>query len=89
MKKAKIKVINTDEITEKKVFQPIKKMVIMTNIPLQGGCIRCEVLKDHNGMLDELRAGDIIDLPERRYKSLSFRGMVKKAEPGAKSNKRR
>lgn len=57
---------------------------------LEEGYIRVVVLKDHNTMSGELlRDGDILDLPERRYKSLSFRGMVKIYEGKNLPNKQR
>lgn len=43
----------------------------------EDGHIRVIVLIDYKGMNDELYAGDIIDVPERRFKSLSLRGLVK------------
>lgn len=48
-----------------------------TRVPVPGGYVRCIVMIDHGGMYDMLYAGDIADLPERRYKSLANRGYVK------------
>lgn len=56
---------------------------------LNEGHVRVIVLKDHNGMLNDLREGDIVDLPERRYKSLAFRGLVKLYEGSNLPNKQR
>ena len=53
------------------------------------GDIRVIVLKDYKGMLDNLYVGDIIDVPERRYKSLSFRGLVKIYGGKKQPNKKR
>ena len=75
--------------TEKIVYPAFSKYEIKTAIPLPNGYIRCIVMKDYNGMTDELREGDIIDLPERRYKSLSFRGMVKVYEGNKLPNRLR
>jgi hypothetical protein len=74
------------EIAPKTVF---RKIQILTAIPLSEGHIRCEVLKDYKGMTDDLYEGDIIDLPERRFKSLSFRGLVKVYEGKDYPNKQR
>jgi hypothetical protein len=57
--------------------------------PTESGDVRVIVLQDYNGMLNELRAGDIIDLPERRYKSLAFRGLVKLYSGKSEPNKQR
>jgi hypothetical protein len=78
-----------EPIAEKRIVQPFSKMEVLTKVPLPAGNIRVEVLKDFNGMIDILRAGDIIDLPERRYKSLVFRGMVKEYKGDKSPNKQR
>lgn len=76
--------------TEKRVFVPtFNKVEVLTKVPLPDGCIRCIVLIDHNGMLDNLRAGDIVDLPDRRYKTLAIRGLVKEYKGEGQPNKRR
>lgn len=41
------------------------------------GMIKCIVLKPYEGMSEAMFDGDIIELPERRFKSLAFRGFVK------------
>jgi hypothetical protein len=56
---------------EKKVF---KGKVPTRNIP--DGHIRVIVLKECEGMTGHYYEGDIIDLPERRFKSLRLRGLV-------------
>ena len=53
------------------------------------GDIRVIVLRDYKGMLDNLYVGDIIDVPERRYKSLAFRGLVEKYGGKKQPNKKR
>lgn len=65
------------------------KYEILTKIPLPFGHVRCICLKDFNGMIDNLRAGDIIDLPDRRYKSLMFRGLVAEYTGNLQPNKNR
>ena len=74
------------EKVERTVFP---KYEILTKVPLPDSHIRCLVLKDFNGMMDILRAGDIIDIPERRYKSLLFRGMVTPYTGESQPNKNR
>jgi hypothetical protein len=61
---------------EKVEFSPFKRDD-ETLGKLEEGHVRVIVLIDYKGMNDELYAGDIIDVPERRYKSLSLRGLVK------------
>ena len=65
-------------LKEKVIVPVFTKMEISTNVPLPSDHIRCIVLKDYKGMEGDCYKGDIQDLPERRYKSLSFRGVVKK-----------
>ena len=73
-----------------KVVMPVfEKRQVLTKVPLPEGHVRVEALKDFKGIEDELYVGDVFDVPNRRYKSMSFRGLVKKAEPGAQPNKLR
>ena len=73
-----------------KVVAPVfAKYEVLTNVPLPDGHVRVQALKDFKGMEDELYVGDIFDVPNRRYKTMSFRGLVKKADPGAQPNKLR
>lgn len=88
--KPKEKSIEVETIkAEKIVFNPKPKYQILTTVPLPDGYVRCIVLVDHKGMLDDLYRGDIVDLPERRVKSLAFRGLVKRYEGNEMPNKRR
>jgi hypothetical protein len=59
------------------------------SVPVAGGHIRCIVLKDYEGMIDYLYVGDVVDLPERRYKSLVFRGFVEEYKGNRAPNKMR
>ena len=70
----------------KKIYE---KNIITGNLPVQQGMIRCIVLIDYKGMLDDLYAGDVVDLPERRYKSLINRGVVKEYKGNRIPNKQR
>jgi hypothetical protein len=102
-KKPKIRVVRPEDIASEKinvkVERPTKekaeadpsfgKFEVLTVIPLKEGFVRAQVLQDYKGMEDDLYCGDIIDLPERRFKSLSFRGMVKEYKGGLNPNKRR
>ncbi len=69
--------------------QVFPKAIIITKVPLPEGYIRAEVLKDYKGMEDDLYCGDIVDLPERRFKSLSMRGLVMEYKGESQPNKRR
>jgi hypothetical protein len=84
-------VIETIRSSEKISEHPVFEKQVYQNIPtvLQPGDVRVIVLKDYNGMLNELREGDIVDMPERRYKSLAFRGLVKLYEGKNLPNKQR
>jgi hypothetical protein len=70
---------------------PVFEKKVYASLPtkLESGHVRVIVLKDHKGMLNELYEGDILDLPERRFKSLAFRGMVKLYEGTNEPNKQR
>lgn len=64
--------------TEKKVYN---------KIPVPEGHVRVIVLKEYEGMLvDRHEVGDIVDLPDRRFKTLVTRGIVREykgnKEPG-------
>lgn len=70
----------TQAVKEKVVFRSAGKNFIGTAVPIPIGYIRCIVLKAYDGMTCKILAGDIIDLPERRYKTLSIRGLLTKYE---------
>ncbi len=83
-------IIETIRSTEKVTFRPVfEKREILTPVPTNQGDVRVIVLKDYKGMLNDLYIGDIIDMPERRYKSLSFRGLVKLYDGPKQANKQR
>ena len=69
-------VIETVNATNEKGFIAEKKEY-NTRVPVPGGYVRCIVMLDFMGMQDILYAGDVVDLPDRRFKSLSNRGYVK------------
>ena len=86
--------------TEKKVVKPkrLKEKVVVGGafekkeymyIPLPEDHVRSIVLKDYKGMDSDLYAGDIIDLPNRRFKTLSLRGLVKRYDGKLSPNKMR
>ena len=52
----------------------VKEKVEYTATPT--GFIRAIAIVDYTGMTDIIFTGDVIDLPERRFKSLSSRGYV-------------
>ena len=84
-------VIETIRSSEKISGHPVFEKKEYVNLPtqLEEGYVRVIVVKDYKGMLNDLYAGDIIDLPERRYKSLAFRGLVKIYEGKSNPNKQR
>jgi hypothetical protein len=65
------------------------KVEYMSKIPLPPEHVRCIVLVDYKGMTDDLYIGDILDLPERRFKTLSLRGFVKEYTGTSQPNKDR
>ena len=75
-----------EKIEKKQVFE---KHIITGNLPVPENHIRCIVLIDYKGMIDELYVGDVMDLPIRRYKTLVRRGFVKKYEGPKIPNKQR
>jgi hypothetical protein len=76
----RVKPIIIDEVSSEKfdVKKFFEKRVIKGRIPipLAEGHIRVIVLKECDGMTGKYYEGDIVDLPERRYKSLRLRGLV-------------
>lgn len=75
---------------EKELKRPVyEKNVIRGSLPIPEGHVRCIVLVDYHGMMDNLYEGDVVDLPDRRYKTLANRGLVKKYEGDRIPNKRR
>lgn len=80
VKVKKVKPIIIDEVSSEKfdVKKFFEKRVIHSRIPipLADGHIRVIVLKECDGMTGKYYEGDIVDLPERRFKSMRFRGLV-------------
>ena len=79
----RVKPIIIDEVDSEKfdVQKFFEKRVIKGKVPtvernIAEGHIRVIVLKDCEGMTGHYYEGDIIDLPERRFKSLRLRGLV-------------
>ena len=77
----RVKPIIIDEIESEKfdVQKFFEKRVIKGKVPTRNipdGHIRVIVLKECEGMTGHYYEGDIIDLPERRFKSLRRRGLV-------------
>lgn len=94
-KKEKIKIIEPLDVVTIKSKEKVEKtpvfpkMEILTKVPLPDGYVRVIVLKDYKGMEDDLYTGDVIDVPDRRFKSLSLRGLVKEYKGDLQPNKRR
>jgi hypothetical protein len=82
-------IIETIRSTEKVEVRPVFEKQVIENIPIPTDSVRVIVLQDYKGMLNDLYVGDIIDMPERRYKTLSFRGLVKIYEGPKMPNKQR
>ena len=77
------------EVKEKRIVTPVLKSECLTEVPVPEGHIRAIVLQSYAGMVDDIDIGDILDLTERRFKSLSLRGMVKEYKGTEPPTKRR
>ena len=66
-----------------------EKIEVLTKVPLPNGHVRVEVQIPFQGMIDKLEPGDIVDLPERRFKSLSNRGIIRQYFGEKQPNKKR
>ena len=77
-KKIKKIVVNTISSKEKIVRAPVQEKRVITGIPVPEDHVRCIILRRCEGMTGWYVAGDIVDLPERRYKTMTFRGLVRK-----------
>lgn len=93
-KKAKPLTIETIYSTAQSAEKGVKeqrheKHVITGSLPVPEGHVRSIVLIVYVGMNDYLYVDDVIDLPARRFKSLSMRGFVKKYEGPRIPNKQR
>ncbi len=94
--KKRVKPIIIDEIDSEKfdVQKFFEKRVIKGRVPtaerhIPEGHIRVIVLKDCEGMTGPYYEGDIIDLPDRRFKSLRLRGLVDEYKGESGPNKER
>lgn len=92
----RVKPIIIDEIDSEKfdVQKFFEKRVIKGKVPtvernIAEGHIRVIVMKDCEGMTGHYYEGDIIDLPERRFKSLRLRGLVDEYKGDSGPNKER
>lgn len=76
-KARRVKPIIVDEVSSEKWVVPafIEKKALK-GFPVPDGHIRVIIIKDCEGMTGNYFEGDIIDLPERRFKSMRFRGLV-------------
>ena len=72
-----IETLSTTAPSEKRILSMTgEKNEVQIRVPIPSGHVRCIVMKDYEGMTDYLYVGDVVDLPERRFKSLVFRGYV-------------
>ena len=92
----RVKPIIIDEIDSEKfdVQKFFEKRVIKGKVPtvernIAEGHIRVIVMKDCEGMTGHYNEGDIIDLPERRFKSMRLRGLVDEYKGDSAPNKER
>ena len=92
----RVKPIIIDEIDSEKfdVQKFFEKRVIKGKVPtvernIAEGHIRVIVMKDCEGMTGHYYEGDIIDLPERRFKSMRLRGLVDEYKGDSAPNKER
>jgi hypothetical protein len=77
-----------EEVTSEKIVvaKKTEKRVVKTKIPIPEGHVRVIALVDFEGMTCHHYEGDVIDLPDRRFKTLVNRGIVREykgyKEPG-------
>lgn len=83
----KVEIIELTIDNEKVLRRMTKEKRSYTSIP--EGCVRAIVLKEHEGMSGLLFVGDIVDFPERRFKSLCNRGVVARYEGDSGTTARR
>lgn len=85
---SKRKPLIIEEVFAEKIVIPRKsEKKVYNKIPVPEGHVRVIVLKEYEGMLvDRHEVGDIVDLPDRRFKTLVTRGIVREykgnKEPG-------
>ena len=92
----RVKPIIIDEIESEKfdVQKFFEKRIIKGRVPtaerhIPEDHIRVIVLKDCEGMTGSYYEGDIIDLPERRFKSMRLRGLVDEYKGDSAPNRSR
>lgn len=73
-KKVKDAPVPEQELISSYKQRTIKEKVEYTATP--SGYIKAMALVDYSGMSDIIFKGDVILLPERRFKSLAYRGYV-------------
>lgn len=88
----KVRPIIIDEIIsqkfdEKAIIRVFPEKKETTGIPV--GHVRVVILKDCEGMSGPYKAGDIIDIPDRRFKTLALRGFCAEYRGSKKPNKDR
>ena len=81
---------STAELAEKELVRPVyEKHVITGTLPVPEDHVRCIVLVDYKGMLNDLYINDVIDLPIRRFKTLANRNFIKQYTGPRIPNKQR
>ena len=81
-KKKKEPEVTRMESKREKVFKATEGVVpgvtekVVVKAPIPGGMVKVMALVDYVGMNDIIYKGDVFLLPERRDKSLAFRGYV-------------
>ena len=92
--KKKIRPIVIDEIVSEKVNQKFDEKAIIRVFPekketngVPVGHVRVIILRECPGMSGVYKQGDIIDLPDRRFKTLALRGFCAEYKGSKKPNK--
>ena len=86
--KKKIKPIIVEELSSEKFVRPVFKEKRETN-GIPEGHVRVLILKECEGMTGIYQEGDIIDLPDRRFKSLRLRGLCEEYKGKEKPTRER
>ena len=82
-------IIVTELSSEKFVRPVIREKAILNSRGIAENHIRVIILKECEGMTGRYMVGDIIDLPDRRYKSMVIRGLCEEYKGDEKPTKQR
>jgi len=84
------KPIIVTELSSEKFIRPVtREKAILNSRGIAEGHVRVVILKECDGMTGHYEVGDIIDLPDRRFKSMILRGLCEEYKGDKKPTKAR